>query len=181
MTRDFIKAWFILSRREYYADFFITPPITALYAWWTFTHAAPRNLGAGMVLFGAGWSLWTLYEYALHRFILHDGPAIMRLIHGLHHAKQDSYVAIHPVGTILLYLLSYALFGVHGSVLMIGFYCGYIAYSTFHTMLHFQQAACDKFFPALLHHHRMHHRLAHTNFGVITRFWDRFFGTIATP
>lgn len=169
------ERWFKLSRKEYYADFFITPTITALYAYWTVYYNPPTLIS--LPIFVSGLFLWTLYEYALHRYWLHHGPKFFKVLHGLHHARQDDYIALHPVGTMLTYLLFYAIFGTQSNLLMLGFSCGYIMYSIIHTLLHYNQKFSTKYFPKLLMHHQLHHRFSRKNFGISTIFWDRFFKT----
>jgi sterol desaturase/sphingolipid hydroxylase (fatty acid hydroxylase superfamily) len=159
------------TRREYYADFFITPPITAallglslytsLDAWW-----APKFL--------AGWLGWTLYEYAVHRLAHVVGP--LRRIHWLHHDRQKDYIAVHPLVTLAQYALVAAVLGVGSSAATVGFSTGYIVYSAMHTAFHYATIRKGHWLYGLRLRHVEHHR-REVNFGVSVCIWDRLLGT----
>lgn len=163
-----------LTRREYFADFFITPPITLALAYVSIT----RGFGPLWVAaFAVGVLGWTLYEYSFHRWGLHE-MAVLRDVHALHHRNQRDYIAIHPLATIATYAAFWALFGIHSSALMVGFSTGYIAYSVLHTAFHYSGLIADHC-PKLKGRHVAHHRFHGVNYGVTTGLWDRVFGTEA--
>lgn len=171
-------AWLLklvrLTRREYFADFWITPPITLALSYVSITH------GFGLLwlaAFAVGAIGWTLYEYAAHRWISHK-MAVMRDLHALHHKNQRDYIALHPLATIATYGAFWALFGIHSSALMVGFSFGYIAYSVLHTAFHYSGLIAG-WFPRLKARHVAHHRYHGVNYGVTTGLWDRAFGTEA--
>lgn len=173
MRVEFVNL-FRLSRREYYADFFITPVITGVYAYFSLS----RGFGvAWLANFAAGYALWTLYEYALHRWVLHSRRGILSEVHRLHHRNQLDYVAVPPLGTMLSYAFFYLVFGAASSALMVGFSIGYIAYSTVHTMLHYSDIGPRSWLRPLLRHHEGHHRLGSYNMGISCTVWDYVFRT----
>src|SRR5882762_1622101 len=115
-----MQAWLNLfrrTRREYFADFFITPPITLALLVVSLLHSFsvlwPLQFLAGMVA-------WTFYEYASHRWVLHGLP-FFREAHDLHHAHQRDYIAVHPLVTIALYAVLWMIFGVGSSAVTVGF------------------------------------------------------------
>jgi sterol desaturase/sphingolipid hydroxylase (fatty acid hydroxylase superfamily) len=130
---------------------------------------SPLGATSSSELFVAGVVVWTLAEYAVHRFVLH---AFLPTEHGLHHANPDS-----PVLTIfwqiwasfaLVYLIADGAF-VAGAL---------VAYAWYLFVHHCAHHAPDNLPHSLLSHHRTHHKLASRNFGVSTTLWDRVFGTM---
>lgn len=171
-----MEAWLNLfrrTRREYFADFFITPPLTlglllislSQADWWW------------PVLFGVGLLLWTFYEYATHRWVAHGVP-IFREAHALHHKAQRDYIALHPLMTLAIYVLFWALFGFGGGAISAGFSAGYVFYSVLHTAFHYSAIEPGQRLYGLKLRHALHHR-ADCNYGVSTSLWDRVFGTEA--
>jgi sterol desaturase/sphingolipid hydroxylase (fatty acid hydroxylase superfamily) len=163
-----------LSRREYFADFFITPPITIALLIWSI---ATGWSSWWPVQFVAGICVWTLYEYAMHRWILHR-TWLFRALHDLHHDDQRDYIALHPVLTIASYIGFALLFGMNSSAFMVGFSVGYVIYSAAHTAFHYAIILPGSGLFSLKRHHALHHRFHGVNYGVTTRVWDVAFGTM---
>jgi sterol desaturase/sphingolipid hydroxylase (fatty acid hydroxylase superfamily) len=163
---------FRLTKREYYADFFITPPITlallAVSLWHGLTPWWP-------VQFALGALGWTAYEYALHRWVLHRVPGF-RDMHALHHDNQRDYIAVHPVVTIAVYAIVAAIFGLQSSAVTVGFSSAYIAYSVLHTAFHYTTIGRGHWLYGMKMRHVAHHR-TDCNFGIVTSLWDRVFRT----
>jgi sterol desaturase/sphingolipid hydroxylase (fatty acid hydroxylase superfamily) len=163
-----------LTKAEYFADFFITPPITLAFA----ALSISRGFSvAWIAMFLAGVAAWTLYEYVLHRFGLHQLP-VLRDIHALHHLNQKDHIGVHPAVTAAIYAAFWLLFGIHSSALMVGFSTGYIGYAALHTACHYSAAGQ---LGAAKRRHVAHHRYHNVNYGVTTSFWDRLFGTEYKP
>jgi sterol desaturase/sphingolipid hydroxylase (fatty acid hydroxylase superfamily) len=163
---------FRLTKREYYADFFITPPITL-----ALLIASARH-GISALWFeeiAAGLLGWTLYEYAIHRWILHR-VWFFRDMHELHHERQRDYIAVHPIITILIYGSLWAAFGFSSSALMIGFSVGYIVYAVSHTAFHYATINKGHWLYGLKMRHAAHHR-SDCCFGITTSLWDKIFNT----
>ena len=155
------------------------------YAGWN-TATAPAALG--LVLLGL--LIWTLFEYAMHRFIFHlklgsrFGRWLIFVTHGNHHADPgDKYRNIMPpvVSLILLgsiWALLVLVVGAPGSLLFLGFAIGYVVYDSVHYACHqFPMRA-----PVLRHLHRHHTRHHYSrqegNFAITAIFWDRVFRTV---
>lgn len=171
-------AWLVglfrLSRREYYLDFWITPPLTALLAWHSIR--AGGFSAAWVAEFVAGWLIWTLYEYVLHRFVLHGLP-IGRDVHALHHRNQLDYIAQPPWLTVATYGLFWSVLGVRSSALMIGFSTGYVAYAVAHTLFHYAHFTPGSLLWRMDQRHVAHHRYGRVCYGVTVDWWDRLFRT----
>jgi sterol desaturase/sphingolipid hydroxylase (fatty acid hydroxylase superfamily) len=171
-----MEMWLDLFRRtprEYYADFFITPPITLVLLCLSLTDVDwlwPLKFGAGVLL-------WTFYEYFAHRFISHQVP-MFREAHALHHRAQRDYIALHPVMTLAIYGCFWMLFGFGYGAMSVGFSSGYVFYSIAHTSFHYATIEPGHFLYGLKMRHVLHHR-SEANFGVTSGLWDRVFRTEA--
>lgn len=162
---------FVLTKREYFADFFITPPITVALAIISFS-GSPL---VWLAMFVVGLLAWTFYEYVVHRLSHHLW--ILRDIHHLHHDDQKAYIAVHPIATVALYVAFWLVFGPHSTALAVGFSVGYVIYAAAHTLFHYARITPASPLYRLKRHHALHHRFDNVNFGVITTLWDRAFGT----
>ena len=163
-------------------------------------YAARRASRAwGIVLAGvlAGWVLWTLFEYILHRWLLHHTrlPFIRRMFweafHKEHHSykgmKDPEHHAVHPAVTVPLALLVVVLvaFSTSGGLSLAvasGWLLGYCSYEGLHWLFHSAspEDLLVSFAPLkrLREAHTVHHlHRASANYGFLTQFWDRQFGT----
>lgn len=164
---------FRLTRRQYFADFFITPPLTIFLACYTWLQSTPWQWLLAVVV---GWCAWTFYEYALHRWGLHELP-VLRDIHALHHRNQTDYIAVPPWVTLISYAAFWLVFGLHSTAFMVGFSFGYIVYAAMHTACHYLDPQPGQFLFGVEQRHALHHRYSNVNFGISTSLWDRVFGT----
>jgi sterol desaturase/sphingolipid hydroxylase (fatty acid hydroxylase superfamily) len=163
------------TRAGYYADFAITPPVTAVLAWLSFEASA-----GWLAWFVAGLLVWSLYEYVAHRFVSHGLP-LMRDAHWLHHSNQADYIAVPPLWTVFFYVLFWWLFGMASTPLAIGFSTGYVAYSSLHTAFHYARIGRGHPLYYLKFLHVTHHRRHDKNYGVVCPLWDVVFGTYEGP
>jgi sterol desaturase/sphingolipid hydroxylase (fatty acid hydroxylase superfamily) len=164
---------FRLSRRAYYADFLITPPLTLALLVLSALHVMSP---LWLVQLAIGMAVWTLYEYVTHRWLLHR-VWFFRDLHGLHHDDQKEYIAVHPIVTLALYAVFWLLFGFNYSAFAVGFSVGYVVYSCLHTAFHYANIVNGNPLLKLKRRHAIHHKFDNKNFGVTTGFWDRRFGT----
>ena len=127
------------------------------------------RMSADAALFTAGIVAWTLAEYLVHRFVLHD---LIPTQHGLHHAHPDA-----PVLTIFwqIWLCFALVYLIAGGAFLAG---ALVAYSWYLFVHHCAHHSAESLPPGLLEHHRQHHRCATRNFGVSTTLWDHLFGTM---
>lgn len=121
----------------------------------------------GLLLGGA--IAWTISEYAVHRFVLHD---LMLTFHNKHHARPHEIIA-EPIWKI--WAVFAAVYLVAGGVILAGGLLAYTWYLFVHHCAHHARTALPA---ALLKHHDGHHRYATRNFGVSTTLWDHVFGTV---
>lgn len=168
-----LERLFRLTKREYFADFLITAPLTIA----LLILSVMAGFGwAWLAQFAAGAIAWTFYEYAIHRWVSHR-LLFIRDYHALHHAQQIDYIAVHPAVTAALYAASWLTFGAQSSAVMAGFSVGYLIYSALHTSFHYARIRGVGWLFKLKRRHALHHTFDGFNFGVSTSFWDRLFGT----
>lgn len=143
----------------------------------------------GLQLF-AGYFLWTLAEYWLHRMFFHlkvVGPKTKRLqflIHGVHHEYPwDETRLVFPAGASLgLCVLTYVGFRAALGVEQMygpfaGFVLGYVIYDELHWYVH-ARTPTTAFGRWLRREHFLHHfKDSGTRFGVSCPWLDYVFGT----
>jgi sterol desaturase/sphingolipid hydroxylase (fatty acid hydroxylase superfamily) len=141
----------------------------------------------------AGAALWTLAEYLLHRFAMHElrGRGIMSREHLEHHVRAtwtfDPVVVLSWVGVIVVGVVVWAPLGwlavgpAAGAGLGTGWVLGYAFYELQHALSHLRGPSGR--YSRWLRRHHFHHHFGHpmANHGVTTPVWDRVFGTLELP
>ena len=149
-------------------------------------------LASGLVV--AGMFAWTLAEYVLHRFVMHEmvGKGMPSREHLIHHADPQnnpgrpllSWIGIIVVGAVLfgwsVPLLTSAVVGSGwvGLAMYAGWLLGYGTYEQIHERSHFE--APRGRYTTWVRRHHFHHHNGHpmANHGVTTPLWDKVFGTL---
>ncbi|WP_243652562.1 sterol desaturase family protein [Novosphingobium sp. PhB165] len=144
---------------------------------------------AGLGLFLAGLVVWTLFEYAMHRYLFHwetDVPMLkgfVFLMHGNHHeAPNDPLRSIMPLSASVpiaaaVWGLFVLLLGTPGTWLFLGFIVGYVMYDVVHYAAH-QWPMQGRLSQAIKRHHMRHHYVDEGgNYSISAIFWDRVFGS----
>ena len=142
------------------------------------------------LLFAGGFSLFTLVEYLMHRFLFHlpatsqKREKFVYTIHGVHHdyPKDKSRLAMPPLLSLILATLFFIIFrsimGDYSFGFLAGFLMGYTVYLAIHYSIHAFKVP-GNFLKTLWHHHSIHHyREPNRAFGVSSPFWDMVFGTM---
>ena len=171
-----------LSKLSYFADFYISMVLIAGLA--SFGSMLPTWLKRGeWVLYASlGFVLWTLLEYAIHRWLYHHVP-YFKDIHEAHHAEPNAYIgAPATVGIALIFAIFFAPLAtfnvVAASGLTAGVLMGYLAYMILHHAAHYWTLPPGSWLYQARRHHALHHYSSQaSNFGIITSFWDHVFGT----
>jgi sterol desaturase/sphingolipid hydroxylase (fatty acid hydroxylase superfamily) len=184
---DFLEKF---SRIHPITPFVFWGPLVLASLYWSGAHYGVAY-GTCALLFVAGWLIWSLSEYFLHRYVFHwmkDSPRGRRihfLLHGVHHDfPNDRDRLVMPLLTsvplgVLYYLALIAAFGAqHGHAVFAGFAVGYLMYDGTHFALHhFKQTS--RIGKWLKRHHMLHHHADHSGgFGVSTPLWDYVFRTM---
>lgn len=141
----------------------------------------------------AGWALWTLAEYVLHRFAMHHlhGKGIMSREHLEHHVTSSwhfdrnhilSWTGMLLVGGLLWAPLGWVLVGpTFGVALAVGWAFGYFFYEYQHAVAHLRGPRTAYERRVRRHHFHHHFGAPMRNHGVTTGFWDHVFGTHEHP
>jgi sterol desaturase/sphingolipid hydroxylase (fatty acid hydroxylase superfamily) len=145
-----------------------------------------------LALLAAGAALWTLAEYLLHRFAMHElkGKGIMSREHLEHHVGSGwsfssthllSWAGVILVGALVWAPIGWLLLGPVGLTLGLGWCLGYAGYEHQHAMAHLRGPR--GWYSTWLRRHHFHHHFGHpmSNHGVTTSVWDHVFGTCEHP
>ena len=132
--------------------------------------------GTFLPLLAAGFVLWTLVEYAVHR-ALHRPR--FRAAHMRHHQHPRE-----PVGGTAYTSAAIAAFVAVGACdpavapALQGFLAGYLAFLALHAINH-HAPRLRRVLPRTMRNHDLHHHgPAHRRYGVTISLWDRLFGTL---
>ena len=141
-------------------------------------------------LFFIGWLIFSLLEYAAHRFLFHmstDTPAKARIqytFHGNHHEypKDKERLAMPPIVSVLVASLLFFVFKlVFGPLvfgILAGLLFGYAMYLSVHYAVH-AYAPPKNFLKTLWIHHSIHHyKDPNVAYGVSSPLWDYVLGTM---
>ncbi len=130
-----------------------------------------------------GAAFWTFAEYWIHRTLYHHAPLLSPL-HDAHHRAPNAFIGVPSFissGFVILVcyvpLMFFSPLAADGftSGVLIG-YAGYMV--VHHATHHWTIQPGDWLYNSRLRH-LAHHYHDHANFGVVTGFWDRVFGTTA--
>jgi len=171
----------LISLRTFVASWIVLLPLIAWTAW-----GSASALHA-ILLVSSGVLVWTLFEYAMHRYLFHlesKVPVIrwlIFLIHGNHHADPgDPLRGLMPlpvsVGVgLMIWAGCVAVLGMAGTWAFLGFMIGYVIYDAVHYACH-QLPMRGKMASRLKRHHMRHHYVDdERNFAISAIFWDRVF------
>lgn len=181
------------SRVPFYVPLIIFIPVIAYSSYLAFTESGNSVLEfIGSVIVGV--FLWTLAEYAIHRYVFHGHPTaewakkIHYTFHGIHHDfPQDSLrLVMPPAVSIPLAIIVYFLF--KWGLALIGFpeflyayFAGFVAAYLFYDMMHYAShhaPAKSGYLKMIKDHHMKHHyKSPDEGFGFTSKVWDRAFKT----
>ena len=162
------------------------PAIIALTVWGLGKVSVLATVG----LLAAGYAMWTLFEYWLHRLVFHFEPEdgigarLHWIIHGVHHDHPNDPMRLVmppavsvPLAALVFAVLYLVFGGGNAPALGAGFFVGYLIYDLTHYYLH-------HFVPRgplgrmLRERHMRHHFQDDTRgFGISAPYWDEVFRT----
>lgn len=180
---DILERFTVISPRVFVAIWAVVLSLVLAAGWGVVGPAAALAL----ILCGA--VAWSLFEYAMHRFLFHwkTDSAMLRSVifvtHGNHHVDpQDPHrnmmppIVSLPFGALLWSLCVLAL-GPAGSLLFLGFAGGYVVYDSVHYACH-QLPMRSPLAKRIRNHHMRHHYTRREgNYAITGVLWDRLFGT----
>ena len=172
-----------------FCSFWIYPSLACLLLFLSLQQGTPWKQLLWLIPWG--WFIWSLLEYALHRFFFHWIPhnrrfnKIVRSLHVSHHgdSRNPDKILVRPtyslpVSALFLggfYAVTGSLFA--ASALLTGIWLGFLYYELVHYRLHLSKAD-----GGLLEYQRQghfYHHFVDPNhcFGVTSPLWDWVFGT----
>lgn len=164
------------------------PIVAGLFAWGVTGAGVAPGLAVGLA--AAGFFVWTLVEYWLHRTLFHWvpatswGPRMHFLLHGVHHDwVNDRYrLVMPPAASLALGVVFFAMWwAVLGPAWVFPFFAGhvagYLAYDMTHYAVHHFKWRGKVFVRLRAHHMNHHHNKDGRKFGVSTTLWDHVFRT----
>jgi sterol desaturase/sphingolipid hydroxylase (fatty acid hydroxylase superfamily) len=185
MFRSNLLDWFSRVHPSVPVIIFV-PAIVAMADWGLHDNGVPKVVG----LVVAGYALWTLLEYWLHRIVFHFAPPdgwgarLHWIIHGVHHEHPNDplRLVMPPAVSVPLALLMFAIFyfalgSGTAPALASGFYAGYLVYDMTHFYVHHGHPR-SRITRLLRERHMRHHFQDDTRgFGVSAPYWDNVFRT----
>lgn len=172
------------SAVNYWVTFVTDLAVAVGFVWFGATRYSGSAPGAAIFVL-AGVVCWPLFEYALHRWVLHGRvlPAF-RTEHTRHHrhpreTASTPWLVSATIGVVFWALLALLFSPSAGALFMSGFYSGYIYFVVVHRTQHYHPELLTRwwFFGAQMRLHELHHAQPHVHFGITTSMWDRIFGT----
>ena len=170
------------SRANYWAAYATDFSCPCLFGYLGMQHASNWSASVVSVLFGL--FVFSLIEYAVHRWLLHDLRGALFDLHDAHHNNPERTSAfLFPTSLLLLVpvwcLLTWGLHVQQASYFLMGLSGGYFCFDTLHHAEHALRINQMPFrwLKKRWAFHSVHHRIGQRNFGVTTSFWDYVFGT----
>jgi len=172
-----------------FCSFWIYPSLACLLLFLSLQQSPPWKQLLWLIPWG--WFIWSLLEYALHRFFFHWIPhhrrfkKIIRSLHVSHHgdSRNPDKILVRPIYSLPVsalflggfYTVTGSLFA--ASALLTGLWLGFLYYELVHYRLHLSKAD-----GGLLEYQRQghfYHHFVDSNhcFGVTSPLWDWVFGT----
>ncbi|MBC7555035.1 MAG: sterol desaturase family protein [Taibaiella sp.] len=156
-----------------------------------YTGASSKGIAPGTeaLLFISGAITWSLFEYAIHRYLFHiigDSPRAKKIVytmHGVHHEypRDKDRLFMPPLPSLIIaitiFYIMYASLGWLALSFFPGFLFGYIVYGSMHYAIH--AFSPPKYLKALWRNHHLHHyKCPDKGFGVSSVLWDVVFGSV---
>jgi sterol desaturase/sphingolipid hydroxylase (fatty acid hydroxylase superfamily) len=170
------------SRTNYWASYVIDLACPFLFVHLGMRHQS--NWPSIIISSLSGLVVFSLIEYSIHRWLLHNPKSALFHLHETHHNFPDKPSAfLFPTSIVTLMLiwlfLTYALHFQSASFFLCGLAGGYCYFGVLHHLEHSTRINQIPFrwLQKRWAAHSVHHRREQSNFGVITSFWDYVFGT----
>ncbi|HEY0385658.1 MAG TPA: sterol desaturase family protein [Pyrinomonadaceae bacterium] len=170
------------SKATYWFGFFTDPLTVVFLVCWDVFALRRSSFYAIAAAFVAGLFTWTLVEYCFHRWVYHKGETLAHAGHLLHHDEPEALIGMpwfltSGIMYSLWFIFGYLLALGAASSYISGWLTGFVAYYSFHHILHHQFNFKSGWYRRLRAHHKIHHQIPESNFGVTNRLWDQVFGT----
>eukprot|EP00004_Rigifila_ramosa_P019707 TRINITY_DN503_c0_g1_i3.p1 TRINITY_DN503_c0_g1~~TRINITY_DN503_c0_g1_i3.p1 ORF type:complete len:206 (-),score=26.48 TRINITY_DN503_c0_g1_i3:47-664(-) len=183
-----------LLERFTMCEWYIIPlvwwPVAAFLLWLSMTEYE-HSAWSALRLVVAGWPLWELFEYMLHRYVFHFKVGaswqcqLHFLLHGIHHLLPNDKrrLVFPPIPAAVLAIIVYSALRLVASPattvpIMAGVILSYTAYDISHWYIHHSNPAPGTYFAMLKRHHFAHHfKDQYSNLGLTSPLFDFLFAT----
>ncbi len=176
-----------LSKVHFTVPLIIYLPVVVFFTYRSFS-ANGNTIGWFFLYLAAGFFIWTIAEYLLHRFVFHFVPKskwglrLHFIFHGVHHdfPRDARRLVMPPSVSIPLAILFYLLFlwllpARMMDAFFAGFVVGYLVYDMIHYAIHHGNFK-SRLMKSIKQHHMLHHYSdSSKGYGVSSNFWDIFF------
>jgi sterol desaturase/sphingolipid hydroxylase (fatty acid hydroxylase superfamily) len=144
-----------------------------------------NQIGIFIILLTSGWLFWTIVEYSVHRFLMHELIVPGKkdeLFHHQHHHQNPGDLRVRGTHRIVLVFLGIVIFWLaiyfnNKFTILAGFFIGLLFYSLIHYLLHLPIG--KYLFPNVQRAHILHHtRYPRCGYSFSTILWDWLFGTL---
>lgn len=147
------------------------------------------NIASMLGLYLGGLFFWTLFEYAMHRFLFHYRPSskwgkrLLYILHEVHHEypRETDRLVMPPVTSIPLAIGLFLCFHWLIAEMSFGFYAGfvtgYLYYEFVHYSVHHSKKKVAWFEWQRKNHLRHHFKDEQRQYGVSSPLWDFVFRT----
>jgi sterol desaturase/sphingolipid hydroxylase (fatty acid hydroxylase superfamily) len=143
-----------------------------------------ETLGSGIALAALGLLAGSLTEYASHRWCFHNPRFPCYRAHMQHHQDPERLISLPFFSSALVALPLWILLRLFASAPSAAVFLGvftlnYGLYGVWHHVSHHSRMGSSslRFAQRLRAHHRIHHHMPGTNYGVTTSLWDHLFRT----
>ena len=170
----------------FFLDFLVHPPIILASIAWGLYISQSHSIWLALSMIPLGLLTWTLIEYLVHRFVLHQIPGLQDMHQAHHDETQELIGTPTPVSLPLLLIavlwpMTYALGTSLALLWFAGFLIGFIAYTFVHYAVHHLSSGGRRWLKQLKFQHNIHHHgTSNQNFGVSTSLWDHVFRTYSS-
>lgn len=177
-----------LSKTAYYGDFVVYATIVLVLATSVWLRGRwPLRL-QWLGAFAIGMGVWTLLEYLLHRWVLHQVPIIAPL-HDAHHRSPrallgtPTWLSLAVIWSVFFLPAWWGGSFTLASGLTAGIMMGFLWYGVLHHATHHgrPKLLATRLSGCVRRHARHHYSKRPVNFGVTTALWDYVFGTADRP
>ncbi|MDU6835888.1 MAG: sterol desaturase family protein, partial [Bradyrhizobium sp.] len=128
------------SKISYYAELFLYPIVVAALLLFDLASNGVALQPRWLLAAAGGTLLWTLAEYLVHRFLYHE-VAILKQLHGLHHARPSDLIGAPIWVSVVIFLSFFVLVASladlqTASGTTSGLLTGYVLYLLVHDAVH---------------------------------------------
>jgi 4-hydroxysphinganine ceramide fatty acyl 2-hydroxylase len=143
------------------------------------------------VHFGIGIFVWSIFEYAIHRWLYHIQFKHKRIqwffeaFHQYHHNFLDKHHVLNA-GFLLIYPLFVFYWGLYftitNNIISTNFFCCglltyYFAYEIVHYLIHYKKFTKGYMYFIQQYHLHHHYKAGNKNYGNTSTLWDKILGT----